>query len=82
MAAVPGWRKYEEAREWAHTLELRNYTAWRQWVKKNERPADIPSNPYYFYFRLNTWQGWEDFLGSSYGNSNDPTKPKKWRSYN
>ena len=27
------WRSYKEAKKWMHSLKLKNYTEWKQWLK-------------------------------------------------
>ena len=71
------YRSYDEAKTWAHTLKLTSSKEWIQWQKKNERPDDIPSKPREVYTRLQTWQGWEDFLGSNYVSRVDAVKAAK-----
>ncbi len=45
MVRSKRWRPFEEAREFARSLGLRNSEEWGKFHKSNQRPADIPSNP-------------------------------------
>ena len=54
------WMPYQEAREFARSLNL---TTVEQWYKlKGKRPSNIPSRPQNNYI-LNGWTHWGDFLG-------------------
>ena len=60
---VPGeYRSFEEAREYARSLGLKNVKEWREWSKSGNKPSDIPSNPDQFY-KGKGWKNWPDFLG-------------------
>jgi hypothetical protein len=67
------WRQFEEAREYARSLGLKNYLQWRAWAGSGARPRDIPSNPGAVYIGTG-WVSLGDWLG------NDRISPKK-RSY-
>ena len=72
ISNILGWRKFSDAREWAHTQGLSGEKAWRILRKSNGLPSDIPSTPNIVY--ENDWQGWGDFLGT--GNKYIP--PGQW----
>ena len=54
---------FEEAREFAHSLNLKSLNEWKEWSKSGERPLNIPSTPYKIYEDTG-WKGWRDFLGN------------------
>jgi len=56
-----GYRKFEEAREYVHSLNFQSKEEWRVWAKGSERPNDIPAGPSRTY-KDNGWQGWGDWL--------------------
>lgn len=66
------YRPFEEAREFARSLGLKNSDEWRAWGRRGERPLDIPSNPNTTY-RAH-WSGWGDWLRSE-------DAPSRWRSF-
>ena len=55
------WRPFEEAREFARSLNLRGKEEWEEYSKSGERPDDIPSHPNVIY--KNDWVSWPDWLG-------------------
>jgi superfamily II DNA or RNA helicase len=55
------WRPFEEAREYARSL---NFHTNVQWGKDKKRPEDIPSNPHYAY-KNKGWISWPDWLGKT-----------------
>ena len=57
------WKPFEEAREFARSLNLKNYREWYQYAKTDERPNDIPSNPFEAY-KNDGWKGYPDWLGN------------------
>ena len=56
------WRPFEEARQFARGLGLKNANEWAEWYKTNERPKDIPAAPARDY-RDKGWISWGDWLG-------------------
>lgn len=58
------WRSFTEARIFAQNLKLSSKITWHQWLKKNEKPIDIPSSPQNAY-RNNGWISWGDWLGTA-----------------
>ena len=59
------WRLFIEAREYVRSLKLTSQDDYRRYSKTDQRPDDIPSNPYTVYKNLG-WISWEDFLGVGY----------------
>ena len=57
------WMSYEEARDFAHALELKKKDDWFKWLLSNNLPSGIPKAPSRVYNR-NGWLGWGDFLGT------------------
>ena len=53
---------FEEAREYVHSLGLKNYDEWRKYYKSGKKPVDIPSSPQKAY--ENEWKGYGDWLGT------------------
>jgi superfamily II DNA or RNA helicase len=61
---APRYRKYrafEEAREFARSLELNNVDEWLRYCKSGKKPDDIPTAPWKTY--RNEWRGIFDWLG-------------------
>jgi superfamily II DNA or RNA helicase len=57
------YRPFEEAREYARLLGLKNHDEWREFSRSEERPADIPASPDQVYAGKG-WKGWGDWLGT------------------
>lgn len=62
------WRNFEEARDFARSLNLKSTTDWRKYVAGNfanlpPKPEDIPTNPDKAY--KGKWINIQDWLGSS-----------------
>ena len=55
-----GRRPFAQAREWARTLGL-NTSEWREFVKTDKKPLDIPADPMRAY--KDEWVSFRDFLG-------------------
>jgi hypothetical protein len=53
-----------EAREFARSLKLFNFTEWYAWTQSGQRPANIPSRPDVVYKEV--WISWGDFLGGDW----------------
>ncbi len=70
------YRPFAEARLFVHGLGLKDWGAWRTWVKSKERPDDIPTNPNIVYEALG-WQGIGDWLGTG----RIANKDKTYRSF-
>ena len=71
--AKVNWREFEEAREWARVLRLKNVKEWHVGIVL---PKDIPANPQYVY-KYKGWRGWGDWLGTG----NIQPKDRKFRSF-
>ena len=56
------WRSFEDARKFAHTLELNTLNEWTKFTQSNRRPDDIPVHPERTY--KNEWKGSGDWLGT------------------
>jgi hypothetical protein len=66
----PGWRPFEEAREFARSLKLAGGPDWKEYARgqmpdKGTMPKDIPSTPDVVY-RSKGWVSWPDWLGSGW----------------
>jgi hypothetical protein len=57
------WRPFDEAREYAKSLDLKNQKEWEAFSKSGNRPKDIPSNPDRLY-KDSGWTGYGDWLGT------------------
>lgn len=57
------WRSFTEAKQYALTLKLESNEEWRNFLKLNIKPADIPANPDKVYLGKG-WESWPDFLGT------------------
>lgn len=58
-----GWRPFEEARAFVHTLNIRDQREWNVYRKSRNKPVDIPSGPDKVYENKG-WKGWGDWLGT------------------
>jgi Phage-integrase repeat unit len=58
------FRSFEEARQYVHTLGLKNHTEWINYCKSGNKPTDIPSGPNSTYEK--EWKSWDDWLGTGY----------------
>lgn len=54
---------FPEARRYARNLGLEGTAQWKIWAKTQDRPKNIPSNPYSVYENRG-WDGWGDWLGT------------------
>jgi superfamily II DNA or RNA helicase len=57
------YRPFAEARAFIRQLGLRSQKDFAEWSQTNDRPADIPSNPYNAYGT--EWTSWADWLGQN-----------------
>lgn len=57
------FRSYKEARQFAHTLNLKNKAQWIAYAKDGDKPVDIPSRPDIAYQKTGEWFSWKEFLG-------------------
>ena len=58
-------RQFEEARDFARSLNFKNQVEWREWAKTDARPDDVPANPSGAY-KGNGWASWGDWLGTGF----------------
>jgi superfamily II DNA or RNA helicase len=65
-ARIPagGWRPFDEARDFARSLELKSKTEWNKFARTDKKPIDIPINPYKVYADSG-WTNWADWLGKA-----------------
>lgn len=54
---------FEEAREYARSLNIFSIQSWEKFSQSNKRPANIPSQPDVHYKK--EWQGWKNWLKKS-----------------
>jgi Hypothetical methyltransferase len=57
------YRSFEDAREYAHSLKLRNTLEWVEHCGSGDRPKDVPASPHSVY-EGKGWTGYGDFLGT------------------
>ena len=60
-----GWRSFENAREYARSLNFSSYTEWYLFTPTKEFPADIPTHPERVY-SSDEWAGYGDWLGTGF----------------
>jgi hypothetical protein len=70
------FRSFENAREFAQSLKLKNSQQWRAFSKSSNRPEDVPSTPYEYY-KNKGWVNWGNFLGTG----NIQSQKKQFRSF-
>ncbi len=58
------YRPYEEAKKYVQSLKLKNTKEWKNFIKKNSLPKNIPKVPYSAYKK--DWINWGDFLGTGF----------------
>jgi Phage-integrase repeat unit len=58
------YRSFAEAREFVHTLELKNKDHWLGYIKSARKPADIPAYPDAVY--KHQFKSWRDWLGTGF----------------
>ena len=64
------FRNFEDAREFARSLNLKNQKEWFQYCKSGEKPDNIPRSISTFY-KNEGWTTWGDFLGTGTIRSRD-----------
>jgi len=69
------FRSFEEAREFARSLKLKDNTEWKAYCKSGSKPDDIPANPNQTY--KNEFKGIPDWLA----NENLSNKNRIWLTY-
>lgn len=62
------WLPYEEARNFVHTLKLKNFDEWKAYIKGDvnnlpQKPFTIPNSPLFVY-KDSGWLNWNDWLGN------------------
>ena len=55
------YRSFQEARQFVHSLGLKNRDDWIEFCNGANKPSDIPNKPNHVY--RNEWNGWIDWLG-------------------
>ena len=68
------FRPFKEARKFAHALNLKGQSEWREHWKTHKRPANVTGFPDRTY--KNDWKGWGDFLGT--GKLSTKEMAKNW----
>jgi hypothetical protein len=56
------FQSFKNAREYVHSLQLKNEREWISYCKSNKKPGDIPSVPRLQYTK--EWKGFGDWLGT------------------
>jgi superfamily II DNA or RNA helicase len=59
---IGGWRTFEKAREFVHSLVLKSIDGWYEYCRRKEKPDDIPNFPD-GYYKQKGWVSWPDWLG-------------------
>jgi superfamily II DNA or RNA helicase len=54
---------FYESREYIHSLNLQNFTGWREFCKSGLKPTNIPASPDATYKKTG-WISWSDWLGA------------------
>lgn len=67
-ASAKKYKSFEDAKKFAHELNLRSRKEWREYVKGKRtdmaaKPDDIPAHPDGIY-KTKGWQGWRHWLGT------------------
>jgi hypothetical protein len=57
------WRKFDDARTFVRSLELKSNKEWRSYTKSKHCPSDIPANPSVIY-KASGWKSFGDWLGT------------------
>jgi len=57
------WVSIEEAKLYVRKNNIKSKGEWMLFIKENNLPDNIPSNPYGVYKRTNEWKSWTDFFG-------------------
>jgi hypothetical protein len=73
------FRPFHDARAFARTLNFTSSVAWAKFCASDERPSDIPSNPWLTYHA--DWQGWRDWLGTGQARNVQSKQRYKFRSF-
>ena len=65
---------YKETSKFAQKHGIKTQDEWRDYIKSNELPPDIPRDPFSLYKKTGEWKSWGDFLGT--GNVSAAKKSK------
>ncbi len=57
------WMSFDEARNYAQSLNLKSSSQWKEYSKSGKRPEDIPARPNEVY-KDKGWISWGDWLGT------------------
>ncbi len=57
------YRPFNEARDYARSLNLPGQKEWEEYCKSGKKPNDIPSDPSHYY-KVKGWISWGDWLGT------------------
>jgi hypothetical protein len=74
------WLPFEEAREYARSLGIKDQKEWYAFTKGDNRPKNIPSNPSQLY-KDSGWLGWSDWIGTNKIQKGTEDMKKAWRSF-
>lgn len=58
------YRDYEDAMEFARSLNLSSINDWKAFVRSGNKPDDIPARPDIVYQTRRKWHTWTEFLGT------------------
>jgi superfamily II DNA or RNA helicase len=58
------FRPFPQALHFVHKLKLNSTKQWRDYIKTEEKPSDIPTNPNNAY-KNNGWKDWPHWLGTN-----------------
>jgi hypothetical protein len=70
-------RRFEDAREFVHSLKLKNQEGWAQFCRSGNKPKDIPQSPIKVYKK--EFKGFGDWLGT--GTIAPQVKAQQWLTY-
>ena len=70
------FKSFDEARNFARSLNLSSASKWKEFWRSSKRPKDIPFNPDRTY-KNSGWKSWGDWLGTGTKSSNE----FEWRSF-
>ena len=59
------YKTFEDARKFAHSLNLKSRNEWRKYCKSGKLPNDIPATPPQIY-KNKGWNGWGDWFGTGF----------------
>src|SRR6476469_8151322 len=69
------YRPFNQAKEFVHSLKLKNINEWQQYCKSSKKPDDIPSEPKSVY--KSEFKGIGDWLGTGFV----ATQERQYRSF-